>query len=134
MHSRSFASSVLVLAHSLSSNTPSPEYEILKPGMYMWRRLADKDQSFTVSFYGFYAVVSFNIADGLGDVEGALWVRVGFLEPKEQPRLSRDGQNVITLEDIQEGAEVTVKYGTEWCRTILYILWKRDVISIKYSY
>jgi hypothetical protein len=76
----------------------------------MWRRLAEEDQSFTVTFHNLYAVVSFEINPSLSDVKCAVrWVRIGLLEPIEQLKLSSSGKDIVFLQDIPAVAEVKVE-------------------------
>ena len=130
MSSRSLCSSVLVSSHSASLSSFSRKYDILKSGKSLWKQLADQDQSFIVTFYESHVLLSFNISPGPGSVEsGKLWVRVAFLGPQERPKGSRDDQSIILLDDIQEDHDVTIKYES---RTILYVCWKQEVVSIQY--
>lgn len=109
-----------------------PEYEILRPGKHIWGQLAKEDQPFTVTFHDLYAVVSFDIGPSLSSVKrAALWVRIGLLEAPEQLNLSGGGKKVVFLQDIPVGTEVEVeKTGLQ---TIVYVNWKRQVISIQYK-
>ena len=107
-----------------------PSYQILSPGTHIWGLLAEQDQSFIVSFHDLYAVVSFNTAQSLSDIDGTTaWVRVGLLQAKDQPKLS--DKEVVSLEDIGEDAEMEVKSGTASSQRILHIRWKQQVISIQ---
>jgi len=109
-----------------------PEYEILRPGKHIWGRLAKEDQSFTVTFHDLYAVVSFEFGPSLSGVKcAALWVRIGLLEPPEQLKLSGGGKNVVFLQDIPVGTEVEVE--KKGLQTMVYVNWKRQVISIQYK-
>jgi hypothetical protein len=49
----------------------------------------------------------------------------------ELPKLDSDGKNVTSLEGIREDVEVAVTDGTESSQTILYVHWKRQIISIQ---
>jgi hypothetical protein len=104
----------------------------LRPGKHIWGRLAEEDQSFTVTFHDLHAVVSFDITPSFSDVKcAALWVRIGLLEPTEQLRLSGGGKNVVLLQDIPAGTEVEVEKNV--LQTIVYVHWKRQIISIQYK-
>jgi hypothetical protein len=133
--SRSSSCTVLIPAPSLSpTSVPNifQEYETLRPGKHIRRRLAESDQSFTVTFYDLYATVSFDIAQSAGgEKDTTPWVRIGFLESTEQPKLGSDGDNIISLEDISEGAEVAVTHGVGGPQTVLYVHWKQQAISIQ---
>jgi hypothetical protein len=62
--SQSSSSTVLVHAPSLSPVTVLAvfhNYEILSPGNHLWKGLAGKYQSFTVSINDMHAIVSFDI-------------------------------------------------------------------------
>jgi hypothetical protein len=109
-----------------------PEYEVLSPGKHIWGRLAEEDQSFTVTFHDLYAVVSFETNPSLSDVKcAARWVRIRLLEPIEQLKLSSSGKDVVFLQGILAGAEVKVE--KEVPQTIVYVHWKRQTISIQYK-
>ena len=133
--SRSSSCTVLIPAPSLSpTSVPSifQEYDTLRPGKHICRRLAERDQSFTITFYDLYATVSFDIAQSAGDeTDTTPWVRIGFLESTEHAKLSSDSDDVISLEDIPQGAEVAAKHGVSGPRTVLFLHWKRQAISIQ---
>jgi hypothetical protein len=59
----------------------------------------------------------------------ALWVRIGLLEAPEQLKLSGGGEKVVFLQDIPVGTEVEVE--KKGLQTIVYVNWKRQVISIQ---
>jgi hypothetical protein len=133
--SRSSSCTVLIPAPSLSPTTlPNifQEHETLRPGKHIRRRLAERDQSFTVTFYDLYATVSFDIAQSARDEKDTTsWVQIRFLESTEQPKLSNDGDIVISLEDIPEGAEVVVTHGAGGPQMVLYVHLKWQAISIQ---
>ena len=126
----------MVPAPSLSStpNSFAPlDYEILSPDKHIWGRLAESDQSLTVSFHNSYVAVSFDIAQNITNMGYAeSWVEVGLLNLTEQLKPSSGYENVIPLEDIQEDSEVEVSYDITDSQRVLFIHWKRQVISIQY--
>ncbi|MCJ1358532.1 MAG: hypothetical protein MMC33_008532 [Icmadophila ericetorum] len=124
-----------VLKPTDSINSSSCTVLIPAPSLPSTSVSTEKDQSFILSFHDSYAVVSFHVAQTMSrdTRHAASWVRLGLLNPTE--RVEPNGgvyDNIVPLEDMQEDAEVEVRYGTKDSQKTLHIHWKRQIISIKY--
>lgn len=101
--------------------------------MFISRHLADNDRSFTITFHNSHVTLSFNIANCADDVEdGALWVRVGFLEGESLAAVKRSGKTLVLLEEIYLGTEVAVECGNKVSQAGFYIQWNEQLILIHY--
>ena len=117
---------------------PSPAYERLTRGQYLWKELLDPSQLLRVSTNTINATLSHDYAIGKGTDEALsssarCWVRVKWLDCDEQTQILNNASDAISVKDIAEGTEMTVKNGAAETSADLCIYRGPDMVSIKYS-
>ncbi|PGH32376.1 hypothetical protein GX50_04856 [[Emmonsia] crescens] len=126
-------SSVFIAKHYLPSETRFSEFEVLRPGATVEKRLG-VDRSFLLTIEKFCVILSFNAAVDVSCSEGEeLRAHVHLLSSEEKVDPDNVPQDVTPLKGIQEGTELTIECGEKRSQQIFYVSWRNEVIAIYYS-
>lgn len=124
---------------SLSSSFPSSRtFNLgeLKAGEYIWKRL--RSQSFSVHFYTSHVLLSFDLGNPEELPNNMVWARISLESFRNQLGYRHDaevedGRHVVYLNEIEEGAEKTLKLGVTESSIGFNVRWREFDMSVLYS-
>ena len=113
-------------------------YEWARQGERVWRMISDTSRAFRVATDTIHLTLCVESLSWLGlhnacGPERGCWVQVHWLTADERSRIGDDSRNVVRIDELTEGSEVTTECGAAITSDALYVCSGQDIVFVKYE-